>query len=480
MALSLEDLITPVDEDDVLASILSVANTLGLSTTSWQSGQPSRTILRVVSSGIAATLGIVSTITRGGLLDYAAGVTPEGGPGWLDTLALGFFGLTRTPATYAPTTVLFTTTAASVGGTYPAGTLHVARGSIGYSNTAEVIIPAGAGSVSGAFAADVAGAAGSSGTGTITTMTTVLTGVSCSNTTPAIGADSERNAALVTRCRDRWPALSVDGPSGAYAWHAKNVNSGSDNQVAVTSGPLTAPVYPVTRAKSVAALSTGIVTTYVASASGAYATPPNYTGDASKAIASSTNASPIVVTMGAAHGYTTGDTVQIAGHLVNTAANGNWTIIVTGATTFSLTSSVGNGVGGATGTSYRYSDLDLIDNSIQANAVPLATTAVTVSAAALNVAVTGVMTVTGDAASLSDAELVALATTALDLLASSIPIGGVGTTATLYLEQIRATIWNAIGNPVNVTLSLPAANVALAANQVPVFSPAPSLTVARV
>jgi putative Mn2+ efflux pump MntP len=67
------------------------------------------------------------------------------------------------------------------------------------------------------------------------------------------------------------------------------------------------------------------------------------------AIASSTNAAPIEVTANA-HGMVTGQTVVITGHTTNTAANGTWTIIKTGANTFTLTGSTGNGVGGATGT----------------------------------------------------------------------------------------------------------------------------------
>lgn len=83
------------------------------------------------------------------------------------------------------------------------------------------------------------------------------------------------------------------------------------------------------------------------------------------AITSSTNTSPIVVTAintapaGIQHGFVAGQTVTIVGHLVNTAANGTWTIGAGGVggttagstgTTLSLQGSVGNGVGGATGT----------------------------------------------------------------------------------------------------------------------------------
>lgn len=96
----------------------------------------------------------------------------------------------------------------------------------------------------------------------------------------------------------------------------------------------------------------------------------NWTSDAMKAklldfatagvsnatIASSTNATPIVITTNAVNAYVTGDVVVIGGHTVNTAANGTWLITVLSTTTFSLqtktsvsVNSVGNGVGGATG-----------------------------------------------------------------------------------------------------------------------------------
>ena len=68
------------------------------------------------------------------------------------------------------------------------------------------------------------------------------------------------------------------------------------------------------------------------------------------AIASSTNASPVAVTTATPHGLSTGMQVVIIGHLVNTGANGTWTITVTGASSFTATGSVGNGIGAATGT----------------------------------------------------------------------------------------------------------------------------------
>ncbi|MDD5466037.1 MAG: Ser-Thr-rich GPI-anchored membrane family protein, partial [Candidatus Omnitrophica bacterium] len=64
-----------------------------------------------------------------------------------------------------------------------------------------------------------------------------------------------------------------------------------------------------------------------------------------------TNASPIVITTATNHGYSTGDLVNIQGVPGNLAANGNWIITVTGATTFSLNGSSGSGIYSA-GTDY--------------------------------------------------------------------------------------------------------------------------------
>jgi hypothetical protein len=86
--------------------------------------------------------------------------------------------------------------------------------------------------------------------------------------------------------------------------------------------------------------------------------PSNYNGVATalaallptaKTIASSTNTAPIVITTSAPHGCETGDSIEVFSHLVNTNANGQWEVVVTGATTLKLVGSTGNGVGGATG-----------------------------------------------------------------------------------------------------------------------------------
>jgi hypothetical protein len=88
------------------------------------------------------------------------------------------------------------------------------------------------------------------------------------------------------------------------------------------------------------------------------------------AIASSTNASPIVITMPSAHGLVTGDYVMITGHATNTNANGVWLVGTTPtSTTFQIlqingANTTGNGAGtGGTVTN--------VDNVMVKTATPL-------------------------------------------------------------------------------------------------------------
>jgi hypothetical protein len=70
-------------------------------------------------------------------------------------------------------------------------------------------------------------------------------------------------------------------------------------------------------------------------------------------ITGSTNANPSVITTAIAHGYTTGDVVEIVGHAGNTDVNGTWAITVLTSTTFSIPQA-GNAAGTAnTGTVQR-------------------------------------------------------------------------------------------------------------------------------
>ena len=68
-----------------------------------------------------------------------------------------------------------------------------------------------------------------------------------------------------------------------------------------------------------------------------------------QSITGATNATPIVVSTSLAHGYSTGDVIQLSGATGNSAANGIWKVTVTSSTQFSLDNSSGNGTYGSSG-----------------------------------------------------------------------------------------------------------------------------------
>lgn len=65
-------------------------------------------------------------------------------------------------------------------------------------------------------------------------------------------------------------------------------------------------------------------------------------------VSSSTNATPIVITLAAGHGLKDGDRIALAGITGNTNANGEWTLRSVTSTTAILDGSSGNGTHGGT------------------------------------------------------------------------------------------------------------------------------------
>lgn len=142
--------------------------------------------------------------------------------------------------------------------------------------------------------------------------------------------------------------FTVDGASWA-SWNDADVtgdlvpfggSSWADAWQTITSGATAARIAPgdtIRVAKSPDPVSVGNATWTDG--------PP----DAAVNIQSSTNATPIVVTA-PGHGLVNGDFTHIASHTVNTNAKGLWRVANVSGDTFELEGSVGNGVGGATGT----------------------------------------------------------------------------------------------------------------------------------
>lgn len=379
MTVPVNTLFTPATAAQWQSTLLGILQTLGVTTTAWQPGGITRTMLAMISNALAGADQIVSWMAQGGFLQTASAITtdpstnPGAAPGWLDAVGQGRYNLVRFPATYASNSITITNASASVYGPFAPGTYHIANPSTGatYSNTASLTI-GGSGTTTGTFSADVAGAGGSSAPGTITQTITSLVGVTVSNSAAFVGSNAESNSAYVQRCLLKLQSLSPNGPIGAYQYFALSAAS----ILAAQTPPATLVGGPITRAGVAMNPLNGLVSTTVANASGIV------TGT-SLLITGATNAQPIQITTATAHGLLTGASVTIQGVVGNTAANGTWIITVTGGSTFTLNNSTGIGFGAYTsgGTVYT-GDLGLVDGVIQANCVPDAVTAVTQSATA--------------------------------------------------------------------------------------------------
>jgi hypothetical protein len=89
-------------------------------------------------------------------------------------------------------------------------------------------------------------------------------------------------------------------------------------------------------------------------------------------VTNATNASPIAITTSTAHGLATGERVAITGVQGNTAANTtatrpSWTITRTGATTFTLDTSTGNGAYTGGGTVTPLTTVNFVESSMRRN-----------------------------------------------------------------------------------------------------------------
>lgn len=249
---SLASLLVQETKAKIYARGIAIAQSLGVDTTSWVTGDPTRSLYHFLSEVLETLEVNVAGFVASGFLDYATG-------DWLTLLAKQVFNYDRGAATYASCTVELTN---GGGGLYviAAGDVTVRSATNGktYRNSTGGTLASGAGQkLSLTFVADEAGAASSATVGTITTMVTNYIGVTCSNTTAAIGTDQEKDASVRDQCRAKLGMLSPNGPRDAYNF-------------VVRSSALTG-VTDITRARTVGDSTTGNVTTYVAGSNGAVA-----------------------------------------------------------------------------------------------------------------------------------------------------------------------------------------------------------------
>lgn len=227
MALSLDDLTTPLTRAQVEASIYDVLGIVGVDTTSWKSGAVVRTMITATSIVLAAFSSLTASVARGGFLELAAG-------DWLTLVARYVYGVERVEATFAEGTVTLTNAG---GGVYAlsADDLVVANPTTGktYRNTGSIALGALA-TVTVPIRATEAGAASTSTPGAITSMVTSLLGVTCTNASAVVGQDAESDPTLRQRCSEKLGSLSPNGPWDAYTYAARGALTQAGIPVGVT------------------------------------------------------------------------------------------------------------------------------------------------------------------------------------------------------------------------------------------------------
>lgn len=245
---TLSTLLIEEDQASILAAGLALAATLGVPTTSWQPGDPTRSLYMLEALILEQLEQVVVGFIQSGFLDYAQGE-------WLTVVAQQVFGVTVPPATFAETDVTLTN---SGGGVYliDPGDLTFKCSATGatYHNTTGGTL-SGPGTLDVTVVADVAGSASSAGATEIDTLVTTLLGVTCSNAAAAIGQDVQSAAATIAQCRNKLGSLSPNGPAAAYSYVALN--------------PTLTGINTITRVRVYPDSSQGIVQIYVAGASGA-------------------------------------------------------------------------------------------------------------------------------------------------------------------------------------------------------------------
>lgn len=249
--LSLATLLVQQTKEQIYTYALGVATAVGLPVTTWQAGDPTRSLFGIESEQLATLEGVVVGYIQSGFLDYATDT-------WLEILADQVYSVTVPPATQATTTVRLTNNGGGLYADIEAGDITFKSTVNGktYRNTTGGTLASGPGTILDVtVVADEAGSASSAGVGEINYMVTALTGVTCSNAAAAVGTDKQSEATTRQQCRDKLGMLSPNGPKEAYSYVARTP------ALAGTSG--------VTRARTFGSTTTGQVTVYLAGPGGA-------------------------------------------------------------------------------------------------------------------------------------------------------------------------------------------------------------------
>lgn len=227
---------------------LGVATGLGVDTTTWRTGDPTRSTYKFLAEVLAEHDGYVADYIRAGFLSTAFG-------DWLKILAVEVYGVTPAEATFATSQV---TIKNNGGGTYPIGardlTFKSSLSGKTYHNVSATVTLSPGVQITVDVEADEAGSDSSAGVDEIDQLVTTKLGVDILGSTAAVGIDAQSDDSIKADCTASLGALSPNGPPDAYRYVA-------------TRSQLTG-VQDVTRAVATPDAVNMTVTVYLASPSG--------------------------------------------------------------------------------------------------------------------------------------------------------------------------------------------------------------------
>lgn len=213
--LSLASLLVIEGRQKIYQTALDIASAVGLPVTSWQAGDPTRSLYHLEAEKLSALELVARGFIASGFLDYAEGE-------WLKIVAWQGFRVEVPEATYAATDEVLTNNG---GGFYEIepGDLTFKNTATGktYRNTTGGTLASGPGTtLTVSIEAGEPGSVGSAAAGEIAELVTTLLGVTCTNPTAALGLDEQDADTTRAQCRRKLSMLSPNGPSGAAAFVA--------------------------------------------------------------------------------------------------------------------------------------------------------------------------------------------------------------------------------------------------------------------
>lgn len=261
MALSVEDILKPLEAEDVIKLFLDLAKGIGLPVNAWQTGEPFRAILDVVGQGAV-------TIWNAGVLPLLGAIFLEYAEGDVLTFAAAqIYGTFRYSSTFASGIGTVTNSDLVSFYNFNPGDLRITNNITGktYKNTTSGVLPSWSGSgpfptLDLTFIADESGAASTATAGSFQLISS-QPGLTVASAVEWVGQDQESDTDLRERARAQASINSLNTPKSKCEFIAKSTQRPDGSFI------------PVNRVKVPQPPGDGTVDVYVASVSGDVSAP---------------------------------------------------------------------------------------------------------------------------------------------------------------------------------------------------------------